>query len=176
MTATFDGLVDDVVSEVASWLLHPRDLKNLGLTVSSLDVYHSGWLNHENQSSRIWPLTAPFLYSNLELDQFSWEPCLITLRIRPDLAKHVRSLRLYNSIDTVSYGDAGLLHSGHTLLEGLDPSSADGQEHLFSLVLADRVAKMNNLEAFVWDLSWPMSSYLWDALALGECGNVMSLC
>jgi hypothetical protein len=75
-----------------------------------------------------------------------------------------------------SYGDDGLLHPGHTLLEGLDTSSVDGQEHLFSLVLADRVAKMNNLEAFVWDLSWPMSSYLWDALALGECVNVMSLC
>jgi hypothetical protein len=42
MTATFDGLVDDVVSEVASWLLRPRDLKNLGLAVSSLDMYHSG--------------------------------------------------------------------------------------------------------------------------------------
>jgi hypothetical protein len=75
-----------------------------------------------------------------------------------------------------SYGDDGLLYPGHTLLEGLDPASADGQEHLFSLVLADRVAKMNNLEAFVWDLSWPMSSYLWDALTLGECDNVMSQC
>jgi hypothetical protein len=34
ITTTFTDLVDDVLHEIAGWLTHARDRKNLGLSVS----------------------------------------------------------------------------------------------------------------------------------------------